>query len=368
MQIDPKWLQLAIASVENQWYENWELCIADDKSTNLATVQYLQSLNNPKIKVTYLEKNINISGASNAAITLSTGEYIALLDNDDTLTPNALYEMLKVINKHDADFIYSDEDFVTVEGEYVNPHFKTDFSPDLLLSHNYITHFTCFKKNLLDEVGHFNSAFDGSQDYDLFLRLTEKTSKIHHIQKVLYHWRMLETSTSVNTDAKPETQEKGKAVLESTIHRRNLDATIKYANIPNYYRLNYTIKGNPLISIIIPFKDKPELLNMSINSILKKSTYTNYEIIGISNNSTEEQTFNLMNVLERRDARVSFYEYNVEFNYSDINNHAVNTYAKGDHVLLLNNDIEIISPDWIESMLEHSQRDEIGCVGAKLIL
>jgi len=364
--VDPKWLDKAIKSVQAQWYENWELCITDDKSSNTETLDYLKSINNPKIKIRFLDTNLNISGASNAALALAKGDYIALMDNDDEITPDALYEMVKCINETNADFIYSDEDFIDTEGNCSNPHFKPDFSPDLLLSHNYITHFTCFKHTLLEKVGYFNSAFDGSQDYDLFLRLTEKTSRIQHIPKVLYHWRTLETSTSANAQAKPEAIERGRKVLEAAIKRRGIDAVVEYGNLPHYFRVRYTIHHNPLVSIIIPFKDKPELLEMSVNSVLERSTYKNYEIIGISNNSEDPKVFTLMKELEAKDPRVKFYEYNTEFNYADINNHAVNTYAKGEHILLLNNDIEVITPDWIEAMLEHSQRETIGCVGAKL--
>jgi len=364
--VDPKWLKKALGSIEAQWYENWELCIADDKSTNKATIEYLETISNPKIKITRLEENLNISGASNTALQSAKGEYIVLMDNDDEITPDALYEVVKCINETGADFIYSDEDFISLEEKYINPHFKPDFSPDLLLSHNYITHLSCFKRTLLDEAGHFNPAYDGAQDYELFLRLTEKASNIRHIPKVLYHWRMLESSTSLNSEAKPEALERGKRLLEETLKRRGVDGTVEYGNMNHYFRVRYTIKNNPLVSIIIPFKDKPELLEMCVNSILEKSTYTNYEIIGISNNSEEETTFACMLNLEQKDPRVKFYEYNVPFNYAQINNYAVDTYAKGEHVLLLNNDIEIISPDWIEAMLEHSQRKEIGCVGAKL--
>ncbi len=364
--VDPKWLSKAIASIEAQWYDNWELCIADDKSTNEATLAYLDTLSHPKIKITRLKENLNISGASNAAIASAEGDYIVLMDNDDEITPDALYELVKCINETDADFIYSDEDFISPEGEYINPHFKPDFSPDLLLSHNYITHISCFKRTLLDEVGHFDSAYDGAQDYELFLRLTEKAARICHIPKVLYHWRMLETSTSLNSEAKPEALERGKRLLEETLRRRGIDGKVEHANLHHYFRVRYTIKDNPLVSIVIPFKDKPELLEMCVNSILEKSTYDNYEIIGISNNSEEDATFACMKRLEAKDPRVAFYEYNLPFNYAQINNHAVETYAKGEHVVLLNNDIEVISPEWIEAMLEHSQRKEIGCVGAKL--
>jgi len=364
--IDPKWLDIAIHTISDQWYEKWELCLADDKSTNPKTIEYLKQLDNPKIKITYLEKNLNISGASNAALALATGDYIALMDNDDEITPDALYEMVKAINNHNAEFIYSDEDLVTEAGLYTYPHFKPDFSPDLLMSHNYITHFTCFKKSLLDEVGYFDPEHDGAQDFELFLRLTEQTSKIYHIQKVLYHWRMLPSSTCVDSGVKPAALEAGRMALEKALRRRGIAGVVENTKTSHYFRVRYKILNNPLISIVIPFKDKPELLEMCINSIIEKSTYLNYEIIGISNNSENEKTFEMMHALERKDSRVKFYEYNVDFNYSDINNHAVNTYAKGEHILLLNNDIEVIEPTWLEAMLEHSQRDTVGCVGAKL--
>ena len=364
--VDIKWLDLAINSIENQWYENWELCIADDKSTNQETLDYLENIRNPKIKVKFLNENLNISGASNAALSLAQGEYIALMDNDDEITPDALYEIVKTINETEADFIYSDEDFISPQEQYINPHFKPDFSPDLLLSHNYITHLSCFKRALLKKVGHFNSAYDGAQDYELFLRLTERAERIVHIPKVLYHWRMLESSTSLNSEAKPEALARGKNLLIETLERRGIEGSVEYGNMNHYFRVRYNIKNNPLVSIIIPFKDKPELLEMSINSVLDRSTYVNYEIIGISNNSEEAETFETMAKLEKKDPRVKFYEYNVPFNYAQINNYAVENYAKGEHILLLNNDIEVIEPEWIEAMLEHSQREEIGCVGAKL--
>ncbi len=364
--VDTKWLKLAIESLEKQWYSNWELCIADDASTNKETVDFLKSLNKKNIKITFLNKNVNISAASNEAISLTSGEYIALLDNDDEMTPDALYEVVKAINKNSADFIYSDEDFLTIYGQYVNPHFKSDFSPDLLLSHNYITHFVCFKKSLLEESGLFRSKYDGAQDFDLFLRLTEVAKSIYHIPKVLYHWRMIETSTSSNSEVKPEALENGKKAVESALKRRGLIAKVKHGNQNHYFKVEYEIIGNPLVSIVIPFKDMPELLDMSINSILKKSTYKNYEIIGISNNSQQSETFTMMKMFEKRDKRISFYEYNKPFNYSAINNYAVNNCAKGEHIILLNNDIDIITPEWIEAMLSYSQRDDVGAVGAKL--
>lgn len=364
--VDPKWLELAIKSIKNQWYENWELCIADDKSTNQETIMYLKSIKNSKIKIKYLEKNLNISGASNEALSLAEGEYVALMDNDDEITSDALYEVVKVINQTDAEFIYSDEDFMTVKNECMNPHYKPDFSPDLLLSHNYITHFTTFKKDLLENVGNFNSEFDGAQDYDLFLRLTEICDKVYHIPKVLYHWRMLETSTSSSSEVKPEALNRAKNLLEKTLERRNISGIVENANLNHYFRIKYEILNNPLVSIVIPFKDKPELLKMCIESILDKTTYGNFEVIGISNNSIEIETFNEMERLSKIDKRIKFYEYNYPFNYSEINNYAVNSHTKGEHILLLNNDIEIINSEWLENMLGYSQQNRVGCVGAKL--
>jgi glycosyltransferase involved in cell wall biosynthesis len=364
--VDPKWLEKAIMSVRAQWYDNWELCIVDDKSTNPETIAYLRTLEDPKIKIGFGSVNKNIAGASNDAAAMAKGEYIALLDNDDELTVDALYEVVKAINQENAEFIYSDEDFIDTDGRCANPHFKPDWSPDLLMSHNYITHLACFKRSLFEEVGGFDERFSGSQDYDLFLKLTEKTDRIVHIPKVLYHWRTIEGSTSADSKAKPEALAVGKRVLEEALRRRGIEGRVEYGNIDHYFRVRYAINATPKVSIIIPFKDKPELLEMCIGSILQKSSYENFEIIGISNNSQEEATFTMMHRLQERDERVAFYAYDIPFNYAAINNYAVRNYASGAHVLLLNNDIEVISEDWIEAMLEHSQRGEIGCVGAKL--
>lgn len=368
--VDPKWLDLAIKSIGNQWYDNWELCIADDKSTNKNTVNYLKNINkskSPKIKIKFLEKNLNISGASNEALKLANGEYMALVDNDDEITPNALYGVVKAINNTGADFIYSDEDKITIDGSFCDPHFKPDFSPDWLLSFNYITHFSCFSKILIDKSGYFNSNYDGAQDYELFLRLTEQTNKIYHITKVLYHWRKIETSAaSGNSEVKPESVNNGKKALESAMLRRNIKATVKNANARHFYKIEYDIVDNPLVSIIIAFKDKPELIKMCIESILNKSTYANYEILAISNDSRQKETFDEMDRLKVLDDRINIYEYNKPFNYSEINNFAVRSHAGGGHIVLLNNDVEIISSKWIEEMLMHSQRKEIGCVGGKL--
>lgn len=364
--VDPKWLDLAIKSIEAQWYENWELCIADDNSTNESTLEYLKNINNPKIKIKYLETNLNISGASNEALSLASGDYVALMDNDDEITPDALYEVVKVIHSTGAELIYSDEDKREMDGRLSDPHFKPDFAPDMLLSQNYISHLGVIKKQLIDTVGGFTLGLEGAQDYDLYLKVLEHTNKVHHISKVLYHWRKIPGSSAADFDDKSYAQEAGLKALENALKRRAIEADVLNGKHTGTYRVVYKIEKEPLVSIIIPFKDKPELLSMCIESILHKTTYKNIEVIGISNNSQKKATFDQMKRLENLDSRIKFYEYNVAFNYSDINNYAVNTYAKGEQILLLNNDIEIITSEWIEAMLEFSQRGDVGVVGAKL--
>ncbi len=366
--VDAKWLSMAIDSIEKQWYEHWELCIVDDASTKEETIAFLETLKekNPKIKVAFLKENLNISYASNQALKLAEGEYIALMDNDDELTPDALYRVIKVINESQAEFIYSDEDKIELDGWFVSPHFKPDFAPDMFLSQNYISHLSVIRKSLVDDAGGWRVGLEGAQDYDLYLKVLELTDKIVHIPKVLYHWRKIPGSTAAEFSEKSYAQKAGARALEDAMKRRKIAATVENGKYPGTYRVKYDIIGKPLVSIIIPFKDKPELLDMCINSILDRSTYQNYEIIGISNNSEESETFEMMEVLKYKDNRVSFYEYNMPFNYSKINNYAVEHYAKGKHVILLNNDIEIISPAWLEAMLEFSQQENVGAVGAKL--
>lgn len=364
--VDPKWLKLAMGSIETQWYKNWEICLADDKSTNQETIDYLKTIDDSRIKVKFLEENGNISAASNTALTLASGEYIALMDNDDELTPDALYEIVKIINNYDADFIYSDEDKIEMDRRHSDPHFKPDFAPDMFLAHNYLSHLGVIKKELIDKVGGFEIGLEGSQDYDLYLKVLEHTDKIYHIDKVLYHWRKIPGSTAAEYGEKSYAQEAGRKALENAMQRRGVEASVKNGQTPGTYKIDYTLINKPLVSIIIPFKDKSELIKVCIESLLEKTTYENFEIIAISNNSNEEETFKEMKYLEGLDTRVSFYEYNVPFNYSQINNYAVKTYARGEQILFLNNDIEIITPSWIEEMLMYSQQSQNGAIGAKL--
>jgi glycosyltransferase involved in cell wall biosynthesis len=363
--VDKAWLDKAVQSVKSQIYPHWELCIADDCSTNQETITYLKRLQDERIKVKFLNKNQGISIASNEALALAQGEYIALLDNDDELTEDALYEVAKAINEHQPDLIYSDEDKISLEGELIEPHFKPDYSPDMILSQNYISHLSVYLKSIVDEVGGFREGLEGSQDYDLLLRFLEKSEKVHHIPKILYHWRKVPGSTADRFHSKSYAWEAGKTALQEAMQRRTIKAQVQLGKYPGTYRVKREILGNPLVSILVPFKDEPKLLKQCIDSILDKSSYDHFEIIGLSNNSVEEETFSIMENYQNQDKRISFKEYNYPFNFSAINNYGV-TFARGEHVVLLNNDIEIISGEWIEALLEHSQRPEIGAVGGKL--
>lgn len=363
------YLEECIDSVIDQNYENWELCIADDKSTDPEVKKTLEKYKkkDKRIKVVYRKENGNISKATNSAFDIATGEYIALLDNDDVLTKDALYEVAKVINKDKTtDFIYTDEDKLNPEGRRCDPYFKADFSPDTLLSNNYICHLTVFKKSLLDEVGGERSEYDGAQDYDLFLRLTEKAKKIVHIPRILYHWRIIPGSTSENISAKPKAVDAGKRAIEAALKRRKIKGTVDSSNNDGTYIVSYEIKNDPKISIIIPTRDYADTLETCLKSIYKKSTYKNYEIIIVDNNSQEQETFDLFEKYKKAHKNFKVLRLECEFNYSYINNEAVKQ-ATGDYILLLNNDTEVITEDWLEKMVMYASRPHIGAVGAKLL-
>ncbi|MCG6873072.1 MAG: glycosyltransferase, partial [Gammaproteobacteria bacterium] len=289
--MEPQWLERAIDSVKAQIYDNWELCVVDDSSRSESTLRFLARLRHPRMKIRFLKKNLNIAGATNEAIDMASGEYLGFMDNDDELAPDALFEIARAINDLDPDLMYSDEDFIDTDGKRVNPHFKPDFSPDLLLSHNYITHFCVLRRSLFDAAGPLQTQYDGAQDYALMLRATELTRKIHHIPRILYHWRMGEWSTSQDADAKPEAPGAARRALEDTLKRRGIAADILPGNSPHFFRVRRHIVGEPLVSIIIPFRDKPELLRVCVDSILQKSTWKNFEIVGVSNASEAPETF-----------------------------------------------------------------------------
>lgn len=359
------WLQEAVTSVLAQRYENFELCICDDGSTESQTLAYLAQLHHPAVRMVRSDKSGNISDATNKAIEMATGDFIAFMDHDDVLDEDALFFVCEAINGWDADLLYTDEDYISVDGQYHNPNFKPDYSPDLLLSHNYITHFLVVERELLDKSGLLNSEFDGCQDYDLVLRLTEHANTIIHVPKVLYHWRQSENSTSLRIASKPYIHERTKKMLVTMSQRREEEVEILNGNLPHFFYTRRRIKNDPSVSIIVPFRDEPLLLEKCLNSILSKSTWTEYEIVGVNNQSTSPLTFELMDTFSRN-PRIRFIDYDEPFNFSAIVNFGVSQ-AYGDYIVLLNNDIQIITWDWIEAMLCHAQSSHCGVVGGKLL-
>ena len=367
--IESSYLDKCVQSVLNQIYPNWELCMYDDASTCAATIECLKKWKNTdsRIHIEYGLHNQHISLASNHAISMATGEYIALLDNDDELAPTALYEVVKVLNEHtNIDFIYSDEDLISQDGEYCNPHFKSDLNIELLLCHNYITHFAVIRKSIGDSISWFRMGYEGAQDHDLFLRIVEQTANVYHITKILYHWRQLPSSTSLNYSGKSYADIASRKALRDYATRNAIDAEVEPGPGNGAYRFKRAIHTSGVVSIIIPFKDQINMLTACIQSILQKSGYEQFEILLISNNSSEKKTFEYLEHIQTVDPRIKVYEYNMPFNYSAINNWAVQQ-SKGEFILLLNNDIEAISANWLQSMIEHIQCDKVGAVGAKLI-
>lgn len=366
-----KYLIEMIDSVVAQTYSNWELCMADGSDNKHKYVESIckkYSKHEERIKYKKLEKNLGISGNTNACINMATGDYISLFDHDDLLHPAALYENMKVICEKDADFIYTDENTFskTPEDAYC-PHFKPDYAPDTLRTNNYICHFTTFKKSLLDKVGMFRPECDGSQDYDMVLRLTEQAQNIVHIPKILYYWRAHAASVATDVSAKPYVIEAAHKALRDHLERVGLDGEVKNTVVPSMYRIKYEIKKESLVSIIIANKDHIDDLDKCINSIVSKTTYKNYEIIVVENNSEEQTTWEYYKhaIKEYGIKLVEWKPEIPEFNYSAINNFGVEN-SSGEYVILLNNDTEILSEEWIEEMLMFAQRDDIGAVGAKL--
>ena len=361
-----QFLQELVDSLEQQTYSNWELCIADGNSENKVEIEDVIKRNR-KIKYVLLDENKNISGNTNEALKLCTGEYIGLLDHDDILAPFALYEVVKALNEdRRTDVIYSDEDkFTTLNGARFQPHFKPDFSPDYLRSINYITHFFVLKKSLMDELGGFRDEYNGAQDYDIILRATERAEKIVHIPKILYHWRVHENSTSQDIGAKQYAIDAGKKAIEAHIERKNMPGEVTSLDGKSIYRVRFAVDDEEKVSIIIPNKDHVDDLKKCINSILSRTTYGNYEIIVVENNSTHASIFNYYKKLEKNN-RIKVIHYEGEFNYSRINNFAIDS-CNGKYLLFLNNDTEVITPEWLEEMVMFVQRDDVGAVGAKLL-
>ncbi|MBR2465402.1 MAG: glycosyltransferase family 2 protein [Clostridia bacterium] len=364
------YLREMIESVKAQTYSGWELCLADgsdDGHPEVERVGLEYAKEDERIKYKRLDKNFGISANTNAAIQMATGDYIALFDHDDKLHPAALFEMMKAISEKGADFIYTDEAKFSKDETKDAYHFfhKPDFSPDMLRSYNYICHFTAFSRELLDAVGAFRPEFDGSQDYDIILRLTEKAKNIVHIPEILYFWRCHPDSVASNISAKPYTVEAAKKALAEHIERIGLRGEVTDSQVPSTYRIKYEIKGEPLVSILIPTKDHIDDLDFCLRSIYEKTTYKNFEVIVIENNSQEEKTFEYYKTAEQTYPRLRVVYWEHEFNYSKINNFGA-TYANGEYFILLNNDIEILTPEWIEEMLMFTQRSDVGICGMML--
>jgi glycosyltransferase involved in cell wall biosynthesis len=365
---DKDMLLRMIESVFSQTYENWQLCVADGNSADPAVREVLQSYSerDGRIKVKFLDENRRISGNANAALTLAEGEFAGFLDHDDELSPFALYEVVRLLNEDPfADLIYSDEDKLDSQGHRTSPFFKPDWSPDLLLSVNYICHFSVLRRDLLEGLKGFREGYEGAQDYDLFLRAGKRAARIAHIPKILYHWRVHEKSTSGDVSRKDYADAAGRAALADLFEANNIDAYVVSGNAKTNYVVRYRIKDDPLVSIIIPFRDKAELLENCLNSILRKTTYKRYEVILVSNKSEEEKTFQYLDSI-KDDERIRVLHFDEAFNFSRINNFAVRA-ARGDYLLFLNNDTEVITEDWLTFMLEQAQRKEVGAVGCKLL-
>ena len=352
----------------DQTYSNWELCLADGSpKENEEFKKYIEK--DERIKYKFLNENKGIAGNTNKAIEMATGEYIALLDHDDVLSEYALYEVVKCINKYpDVEFMYSDEDKIDEKSNRYDAYFKPDFAPDTLRSQNYICHFSIFKKELMQKLEGFRENYDGAQDYDIFLRMSEiaDPAKIKHIPRILYHWRVHKDSTAqLNSNAKNYAFDNGIKAIEAHLKRVNLDGIVSECDVEGIYRVDYKVIGNPKVSIVIPNKDGKDVLEVCLKSVLEKTTYNNYEIVIVENNSETEEIFEYYKEIEKNE-KVRVVKYpNKGFNYSGIINYGVKN-SDGDYIVQLNNDTELITPNWLELMLGFAQRNDVGGVGARL--
>lgn len=361
------YLKELIESVRRQSYENWQLCLADGSPDDKAK-EFLEKHYGREKRIVYqkLKENGGISANTNAAAELAKGEYLMFCDHDDTLEPDALYEIVKAINDTDADVVYTDEDKVSMDGQhYFDPNFKPDFNLFRLRENNYICHIFVVRKSLTDETGMLRSEFDGAQDFDFILRCCEKAKKITHIPKVLYHWRCHMDSTAADPSSKAYAYEAGRKAIREHYQRMGIDAKVDMTERPGWYRSHIKVQGNPMVSIIIPNKDHTDDLELCLFSMSRKSTYRNYEVLIVENNSEKEETFEYYKKLPERYPKVRVLTWEKEFNYSAINNFAAEE-AQGEYLLFLNNDVEILTPDWIEEMLQNCQQENVAAVGAKL--
>lgn len=365
--VDPRWLDAAVGSVRAQIYENWELCIVDDASSRPEIRAYLNRLSHPGIKIRYLSENRGIAGASNAALQMATGAYVGLLDHDDELRCNALFEVVNAIQAHDPDMIYTDEDKISPLGVRRFPFFKPDWSPDLLRCQNYICHLTVIRKELIDAVGGFNVGFDGAQDYDLILRVTEQTTRIHHIPKILYSWREIESSTAINPLSKPAAEKAGVLAVNAHLKRRFPKGAVAMEGPYRFVQdVRFPMDKEPLVSIVVPTRDGLDYLDPCVKSVLERSSYGRYEIVVVDNNSNEKRTLDWFAQIQNRHANIRVIEAAYPFCWSKLNNHGM-AVARGEVLIFLNNDTQVISRDWIERLAEQALRDDVGVVGPQLL-
>ncbi len=363
-----------IESVMNQTYENWELCLADGSDGEHAYVGEIckeyQAKANGRIVYQKLEKNEGISGNTNQCYKLATGEFIGLFDHDDLLHPSVLYEYVKAINERGADYLYCDE--ITFHNGDINKmlvmHFKPDYALDTLRANNYICHFSVFARELLEGTELFRTSFDGSQDHDMILRLTDRAKNVVHIPKVLYYWRSHAGSVASGIGAKPYAIEAAKGAVADHLRQHGLDnfQIISTRACETIFRIRYEVLGSPRISIVIANKDHVEDLKRCVDSIMERSTYSNYEIIIVENNSTTQEIEKLYKEYQDKYSFIKVVRFEGAFNYSAVNNLGVK-HAEGEYILLLNNDTEVITPGWMEELLMYAQREDVGAVGAKLL-
>ena len=357
------WLGEAVESVLRQAYENWELVLIDDGSTLGETVEFIATIGerDPRILVVRRESTGGISAASNSGLERASGEWISLLDHDDVLEPDALFAVVKYLQDNpETDLIFSDEDKITEEG-LAAPQFKPDWSPDFLLSYNYLCHFTTLRREIVERAGGFRPEFDGAQDYDLFLRVSELTNRIRHLPRILYHWRRSETSTSDNIRRKPQALEAGRRAVENHLRRRGERGHVTVDWQTHAYWVKRELRETRRISIIIATRDRIDLLSRCIASIISKTSYPNYEIIVVDNESKSDEAQEYFRNCEHR-----VLQFHGPFNFSALNNLAVEQ-TTASWLLFLNNDVEVIESEWLTIMAEHVQRPEVGAVGARLL-
>ena len=361
---DPRWVREAVDSVRSQIYPNWQLCIVDDASTRDDVGPALaEARSDPRIDLVRLDQSVGISAASNVGLERADGEFVGFLDHDDALKPNALFEVVKLLNvRGDLDYIYTDEDKAEPDGWLTDAFFKPDWSPDLLMSVNYVTHFSVYRTEVVRAVGGLRPEFDGSQDYDLVLRVTEATDQVAHISLPLYTWRKVPGSAAAHLDYKTYAYEAGTKALEDALRRRGVVGTVAPGLVRGRYRVRYAIPDDPRVVVIVPTRDRVDLIRPCVESVAERSTYRNHEVLVVDNDSRDPET---LAFLHGSPGRVV--PFPGPFHYSKMMNAAAEAAGRTEFVIFLNNDTEVITSDWIEALLEHGQRPGVAAVGARLL-